>query len=559
MTTSTVSRLGRAPEEGIKAPVITTSVINITLNGTGQTIGLPGVLVSTGQRVLAAAQTVPAENGIYIVGPNDWERASDMNADNDVSNGQLVLSNNNSLLYQTVVTGPWTPGSTPITFTELVGGMPASIVLTLPNPIDLVDTTVALNVGAADPDTEPHIEVDFQAIQSKADATTAAPLFLNPLGSYVQSPQFIAGDPGVETGGIIIDGVTYQSALKVSDLGGTNVAQLIMHRHHDTLPGILVGSRARGSTSSHDIVVDNDTLLSIMAVGWDGTDYKQGAQMRFQVDGVAAAGDMPGRITFLTAPAGTTAVVERMRIDQAGLVAMLFGLDVTGNIAVDGTVDGRDVSDDGGILDALVIAYNAHAGDATIHFTQAAISITASQVSDFDTEVSNNASVAANTAKATNVPTALSIGTHTIAVLNITSDGGADDVTLPSFTSTLSGVIPGSGGGTANFMRADGTWAAPPGTGGSNFTAVVETTTARTAAAFEAVFVDDDTAAGVVTITLPAGSADDQIVVKKLGTTANVIVDGDTAETIDGALTFTLTAQYASVTLMWNGTEWSII
>lgn len=33
------------------------------------------------------------------------------------------------------------------------------------------------------------------------------------------------------------------------------------------------------------------------------------------------------------------------------------------------------------------------------------------------------------------------------------------------FTTTLSGAVPGSGGGTANFLRADGTWNSPPGTG----------------------------------------------------------------------------------------------
>jgi hypothetical protein len=34
------------------------------------------------------------------------------------------------------------------------------------------------------------------------------------------------------------------------------------------------------------------------------------------------------------------------------------------------------------------------------------------------------------------------------------------------FTSTLSGAVPASGGGTTNFLRADGTWAAPAGGGG---------------------------------------------------------------------------------------------
>ncbi len=40
---------------------------------------------------------------------------------------------------------------------------------------------------------------------------------------------------------------------------------------------------------------------------------------------------------------------------------------------------------------------DSHIGDGTIHFTQAAISIPASQITDFDTEVSNNTDVAANT------------------------------------------------------------------------------------------------------------------------------------------------------------------
>lgn len=36
----------------------------------------------------------------------------------------------------------------------------------------------------------------------------------------------------------------------------------------------------------------------------------------------------------------------------------------------------------------------------------------------------------------------------------------------PVFTASVAGFVPLSGGGTANFLRADGTWAAPPGGGG---------------------------------------------------------------------------------------------
>lgn len=39
---------------------------------------------------------------------------------------------------------------------------------------------------------------------------------------------------------------------------------------------------------------------------------------------------------------------------------------------------------------------------------------------------------------------------------------------LDTFTSSLKGLAPASGGGTANFLRADGTWAAPAGGGGSS-------------------------------------------------------------------------------------------
>lgn len=40
-------------------------------------------------------------------------------------------------------------------------------------------------------------------------------------------------------------------------------------------------------------------------------------------------------------------------------------------------------------------------------------------------------------------------------------DNGTDPVA--TFTSARTGVVPASGGGTANFLRADGTFAAPPG------------------------------------------------------------------------------------------------
>jgi hypothetical protein len=48
-------------------------------------------------------------------------------------------------------------------------------------------------------------------------------------------------------------------------------------------------------------------------------------------------------------------------------------------------------------------------------------------------------------------------------------------VMLDVFTSALKGLTPASGGGTANFLRADGTWAAPPGGGGATWGSITGT------------------------------------------------------------------------------------
>lgn len=41
---------------------------------------------------------------------------------------------------------------------------------------------------------------------------------------------------------------------------------------------------------------------------------------------------------------------------------------------------------------------------------------------------------------------------------------------VETFNDTTEGVVPASGGGTTNFLRADGTWTTPPGGGGSGLT-----------------------------------------------------------------------------------------
>ena len=56
-------------------------------------------------------------------------------------------------------------------------------------------------------------------------------------------------------------------------------------------------------------------------------------------------------------------------------------------------------------------------------------------------------------------------GGYAASALQFANIGGTVLPTqLPLFTSTLTGAVPASGGGTVNYLRADGTWAAPAGT-----------------------------------------------------------------------------------------------
>jgi hypothetical protein len=69
------------------------------------------------------------------------------------------------------------------------------------------------------------------------------------------------------------------------------------------------------------------------------------------------------------------------------------------------------------------------------------------------------------------------VATATFKGRTTAATGNVEDLTtaqatalLNLFSSTLNGVVPASGGGTTNFLRADGTWAAASGGGGLTVT-----------------------------------------------------------------------------------------
>lgn len=70
-----------------------------------------------------------------------------------------------------------------------------------------------------------------------------------------------------------------------------------------------------------------------------------------------------------------------------------------------------------------------------------------------------------------------------------------------------------------------------------------------------------DATAGAITITLPPAASllHHDFIVKRLNSGSNdVIIDGNSSETIDGSTTFTLTVQHDAIRIVSDGTGWWI-
>lgn len=89
--------------------------------------------------------------------------------------------------------------------------------------------------------------------------------------------------------------------------------------------GVFFGRRARGTLNAPLPVQANDYLTSILASGYDGTNFLSPAAVDFFVDGPVAAGSVPARIAFSTGSSGGTRT-ERLRVLSNGNIDMNNGL-----------------------------------------------------------------------------------------------------------------------------------------------------------------------------------------------------------------------------------------
>ena len=104
--------------------------------------------------------------------------------------------------------------------------------------------------------------------------------------------------------------------------------------HHDTeaTAAELTLRKTDGSAASPAAVDDNAVLGKIMFQGYDGDSYANGAQIRAQVDGAPADGDMPTEMLFMVTPdGGSSTPATALKIMKSGeVLAGLAGADYPG-------------------------------------------------------------------------------------------------------------------------------------------------------------------------------------------------------------------------------------
>lgn len=169
---------------------------------------------------------------------------------------------------------------------------------------------------------------------------------------------------------------------------------------------------------------------------------------------ITATGSGSGTVTSVsvTTANGVSGTVATPTTTPA--ISLTLGAITPSSVAASGTVTGSNLS-------------GTNTGDQTITLTG---DVTGSGTGSFAATIGANkvtnaklAQMTANTIKGNNTA-------GTANALDLT--GTQVTAMLDNFTSTLKGLAPLSGGGTTNYLRADGTWAAPPGATSGTVTSV---------------------------------------------------------------------------------------
>lgn len=134
---------------GVKIPVRVATAANITLSGL-QTID--GVVVASGDRVLAKNQTSSVDNGIYVADSGTWERAHDCDGSYDLTKGSVVRVTDGTAnvgFWYCTSANPVVVGTDAVTWALVGSGLSdaSAFALTLLNDVDAAAMLTTLGVS----------------------------------------------------------------------------------------------------------------------------------------------------------------------------------------------------------------------------------------------------------------------------------------------------------------------------------------------------------------------------------------------------------------------------
>lgn len=210
--------------------------------------------------------------------------------------------------------------------------------------------------------------------------------------------------------------------------GDTTAAQVIA-------AGTGISVSSSGGTTTISNTASGGTVTSVSVTTANG------------VSGTVATATTTPAISLTLGAITPSSVVTSGNVTSFGAVSAVTSVTTNGFIHANGNIDGLNLT-------------GTNTGDQTITLTG---DVTGSGTGSFAATIATNA---VTNAKLAQMPA------HTFKGNNTAGTANALDLTqtqltaeLNQFTTTLQGVVPGSGGGSVNFLRADGTWAAPADTG----------------------------------------------------------------------------------------------